>query len=55
LPTDVIVAPLSALWGLAPKGLDAEGEARTLLRKYLWRAFFTDCYERTSATPGVLS
>lgn len=53
LPTDVIVAPLSALWGLAPKGLDAEGEARTLLRKYLWRAFFTDRYERTSATRAL--
>jgi len=53
LPTDVIVAPLAALWGLAPKGLDAEGEARTLLRKYLWRAFFTDRYERTSATRAL--
>jgi hypothetical protein len=53
LPTDVIVAPLAALWGLAPKGLDAEGEARTLLRKYLWRGFFTDRYERTSATRAL--
>lgn len=53
LPTDVIVAPLAALWGLAPKGLDAEGEARTLLRKYMWRSFFTDRYERTSATRAL--
>jgi hypothetical protein len=50
LPTDVVVAPLSALWGISPQGLDAEGEARILLRKYLWRACFTERYERTSAT-----
>jgi len=53
LPTDVVLAPLAALWGIAPKGLDAEGEARMLLRKYLWRAFFTDRYERTSATRAL--
>jgi hypothetical protein len=53
LPTDVIVAPLAALWGISPQGLDAEGEARTLLRKYLWRACFTDRYERTSATRAL--
>jgi hypothetical protein len=53
LPTDVIIAPLAGLWGLSPQGLDAEGEARTLLRKYLWRACFTDRYERTSATRAL--
>lgn len=53
LPTDVIVAPLAGLWGISPQGLDAEGEARTLLRKYLWRACFTDRYERTSATRAL--
>lgn len=50
LSTDVIVAPLAALWGIAPEGLDAEGEARILLRRYLWRACFTERYERASAT-----
>ncbi|MDQ2922315.1 MAG: hypothetical protein M3R52_12000 [Acidobacteriota bacterium] len=53
LPTDVIVAPLAALWGISPRGLDAEGEARILLRKYLWRACFTERYERTSATRAL--
>jgi hypothetical protein len=53
LPTDVIIAPLAALWGISPQGLDAEGEARTILRKYLWRACFTDRYERTSATRAL--
>lgn len=28
LPTDVVVAPLAALWGVSPRGLDAEGEAQ---------------------------
>jgi hypothetical protein len=54
LPSDVTLYPLSALWAMAPEGLDAEGEARTLLRKYLWRSFFTDRYERTSATRSLV-
>ena len=48
LPTDVVLPPLVALWGEAPEGLDAEGEARGLLRTFLWRACFTDRYERAS-------
>lgn len=54
LPSDVTLYPLSALWAIAPEGLDAEGEARTLLRRYLWRSFFTDRYERTSATRALV-
>jgi hypothetical protein len=50
LPTDVVVPVLVALWALAPNGLDAEGRARTLLRKYLWRAFFTNRYESSTAS-----
>lgn len=48
LPTDVVIPVLTALWGLAPQGLDAEGRARTLMRKYLWRAFFTTRYESST-------
>jgi len=48
LPTDVVVPVLVALWGIAPTGLDAEGHARTLLRKYLWRAFFSSRYEKST-------
>jgi len=48
LPTDVVIPVLVALWGLAPKGLDAEGRARTALRKYLWRAFFSNRYEKST-------
>jgi len=48
LPTDVVIPVLVALWGMAPKGLDAEGRARVILRKYLWRAFFSDRYEKST-------
>lgn len=48
LPTDVVIPVLVALWGIAPKGLDAEGCARGILRKYLWRAFFSNRYEKST-------
>ena len=48
LPTDVVVPVLTALWARAPEGLDAEGRARTILRKYLWRAFFSNRYEKST-------
>ena len=50
LPTDVVVPVLVALWAEAPVGLDAEGNARAIIRKYIWRAFFTSRYERSTAT-----
>lgn len=53
LPTDVVLYPLAALWAQVPDGLDAEGKARHLLRKYIWRAFCTDRYERTSTTRAL--
>jgi hypothetical protein len=48
LPTDVVMPVLVALWGIAPTGLDAEGRARMVLRKYLWRAFFSNRYEKST-------
>jgi Uncharacterized conserved protein len=48
LPTDVIVYVLAALWGVSDEGLDKEGEVRAILRKYIWRAFFTERYDRTT-------
>jgi hypothetical protein len=48
LLTDVIVPVLVALWAIAPEGLDAEGNARTILRKYMWRAFFSSRYEKST-------
>lgn len=48
LPTDIVVPVLTALWARAPKGLDAEGRARNILRKYVWRAFFSNRYEKST-------
>ena len=53
LPTDVVVPVLVALWALAPKGGDAEGRARTILRKFLWRAFFSTRYEKSTNTRSL--
>lgn len=53
LPTDVVVPVLVALWALAPEGGDAEGRARTILRKYMWRAFFSNRYEKSTNTRSL--
>ena len=53
LPTDVVPPVLVALWAIAPEALDAAGRARTVLKKYLWRAFFTDRYEKATATRAL--
>ena len=51
LPTDVAVYLVCALWAGVPEhGFDAEGNARALIRKTLWRACYTDRYSKTSAT-----
>ena len=54
LPTDVVVPVLTALWAEAAEGLDAEGYARSILRKYLWRASFSSRYERSTATRSLV-
>jgi hypothetical protein len=54
LPTDVVVPVLVALWALTPKGLDAEGRARTILRKYLWRSFFSNRYEKSTNSRALV-
>ena len=48
LPTDLVVPALTALWARTPDGLDAEGRARLIYRTYLWRAFFTNRYEKST-------
>ena len=53
LPTDVVVPVLVAFWALAPKGGDGEGRARTLAKRYLWRALFADRYERSTSTRSL--
>ena len=54
LPTDVVIPVLVALWAIAPEGGDAEGQARTTLRKYLWSAFFSNRYERSTNTRALV-
>lgn len=53
LPTDVVVPVLTALWAKAPDGLDAEGRARLVFRTYLWRAFFSNRYEKSTSTRAL--
>jgi len=53
LPTESVLAPLIALWALVPRDPDILGNARILLKKYIWRAFFTDRYERAAATAAL--
>ena len=50
LPSKSPIAPLVALFARVPETPDALGNARTLLKKYLWRSFFTDRYEKSATT-----
>ncbi len=51
LPSDVAVYLTCALWADVPEhAFDKGGNARSLIRKALWRACFTDRYGKTSAT-----
>lgn len=49
LPTVAVLPVMSALSAHMPTAPDQLGEARRLLRKYLWRANFTDRYESAAA------
>lgn len=50
LPIETVLAPLIALWVEAPETPSERGNTRILLRKYLWRAFFTERYDRAVPT-----
>jgi len=47
LPTVAVLPILAALSGHLPTDPDALGNARTLMRKYVWRAFLTRRYEQS--------
>lgn len=50
-PTEVITYLTCALWADLPKfGTDQEAVARTLIRKAVWRAIFTDRFLKTATT-----
>ena len=53
LPTVAVVPVLASIWSQMPQSLDAHGQARTLLRQYLWRSFFTERYERSAGTAAL--
>ncbi len=50
LPSKSPIAPLVALFARVPETPDALGNARTLFKKYLWRSFFTNRYEKSATT-----
>ena len=50
LPIESVLAPLIALWAEAPETPDERGNVRILLKKYLWRSFFTERYDRAVPT-----
>lgn len=53
LPTVAVVPVLGALAEALPTAPDARGNASVLIRKYLWRAFLTNRYERAAATRAL--
>lgn len=53
LPSYTPLPVLAALWEFLPTQPDQLGNARTLLRKYLWRAFLTDRYEQSSVSNSL--
>ena len=50
LPTNAVLAVIAALYAEIPDSGDKRGRDETLLKKYLWYAFFTDRYENSAAT-----
>ena len=50
LPTETILAPISAIFAEAPDDPDQKGNLTILLKKYLWRSFFTERYDRSIPT-----
>lgn len=53
LPSYPAIPVVASLWGYLPSHPDQLGNAKHLLRKYLWRAFLTGRYEQSSATNAL--
>lgn len=51
--TDVILPVIAALASYLPSNPDELGNAKRMLRKYLWRSFFTNRYDRAAATAAI--
>lgn len=50
LPTNAILWVLAALYNAIPESGDKKGWAESILKKYIWRSFFTNRYENSAAT-----
>lgn len=50
LPTNAVLAVISALYADIPESGDKRGQDELLLKKYLWHSFFSDRYENSAAT-----
>jgi hypothetical protein len=53
LPSYTAIPIIAALWEHLPTQPDKLGNARHLLRKFLWRAFLTSRYEQSSTTNAL--
>jgi len=53
LPSYTAVPIVAALWEYLPSHPDKLGNARHILRKYLWRAFLVSRYEQSSTTNAL--
>jgi len=53
LPSYTAIPIIAALWEHLPTQPDKLGNARLLLRKYLWRAFLTSRYEQSSTSSAL--
>lgn len=53
LPSYTAIPIIAALWEFLPTHPDKLGNARLLLRKYLWRAFLTSRYEQSSTSNAI--
>ena len=53
LPTIAVLPVLVALHDDIPNALDGRGRARTLVRSYVWRAFFTRRYDNTVSSRAL--
>lgn len=53
LPTVTVIPVLAALHKDFPKALDEHGNARGVIRSYLWRSFISSRYENSSSTRSL--
>ena len=53
LPSYTAIPIVAAIWQYLPAHPDQRGNARHLLRKFLWRAFLTSRYEQSSTTNAL--